>query len=74
MTKSELYELVDHLPDDTVAGTAALLKRIALRQLDPDQAWVWTEEWQGQLRASAADLKHGRTRLYDNGEDLLAAL
>jgi hypothetical protein len=74
VTKAELYELVDELPDDTVAGTAALLKRIALRQLDPDQAWIWTEEWQGQLRGSTADLKHGRTRRFDSGEDLLAAL
>ena len=74
MTKAELYHLVDELPDDAVAGTAVLLKRIAHRQLDPDQAWVWSDEWQEQLRESVADLKAGRTRHFDSGEDFLATL
>lgn len=74
MTKADLYRLVDDLPDDAVEDTAVLLKRITLRQLDPAQAWVWTDQWQEQLRGSFADLEAGRIQRFDNGEDFLAAL
>jgi hypothetical protein len=74
MTKADLYRLVDDLPDDAVEDTAVLLKRITLRQLDPAQAWVWTDQWQEQLRGSFADLEAGRIQRFDNGEEFLAAL
>lgn len=74
MTKADLYHLVDDLPEDAVEATAVLLKRITLRQLDPGQAWVWTEHWQEQLTGSFGDLEAGRTQHFDTGEDFLAAL
>ena len=74
MSKAELHHLIDQLPDDAVEGTAMLLRRITLRQIDPDQAWVWTDQWQEQLRASFADVAAGRTQRFENGEDLLASL
>ena len=74
MTKADLYRLVDALPDDALDDTAVLLKRITLHQLDPAQAWIWTDQWQEQLRGSFADLEAGRTQHFDNGEDFLAAM
>jgi hypothetical protein len=45
MTKTELHELVERLPDDTVDGAAVLLHSLAVRRIDPDQAWFWTLDW-----------------------------
>lgn len=74
MTKADLYQLVDQLPDDVVASMAMLLKRITSRQLDPDQMWVWSQWWQDQLRASFADLSEGRTQRFETSGDLLASM
>lgn len=74
MTKTELHSLVDELPEDVLDGTAILLKRIVLGQLNPDQAWVWTDDWQDRLRGSFADLEAGRTQRFESGEDFMAAL
>lgn len=52
MTKTELHELVERLPDDTVDGAAVLLHSLADRRIDPDQAWFWTLDWlTGELEA-----------------------
>lgn len=54
MTKAELHELVDKLPDDAVDGAAAFLEQIAEGRIDPDQAWFWTREWhEGEQEADA---------------------
>jgi hypothetical protein len=37
MTKTELHELVDGLPDDTLNGAAVLLRSLTERRIDPDQ-------------------------------------
>lgn len=74
MTKADLHQLIDSLPDEAVDGAALLLQRVILRQVDPAQAWVWTEHWQDQLRSSLADLAAGRTLRFDNGDDFLASL
>ena len=74
MTKADLHELVDALPDETVDGAAELLKRLARGEIDPEQAWVWTPEWQEQLRSSLADLAAGRTRRFSGDDEFLASL
>jgi len=74
MTKADLHQLVDSLPDEAVDGAALLLQRVMLGQVDPAQAWVWTAEWQDQLRQSLADLATGRTQRFDSDEDFLASL
>jgi len=74
MTKAELHRLIDELPDAAVDGASLLIQRVMLDQLDPEQAWVWTSEWQGQLRQSLTDLSAGRTHRYDSDEDFLASL
>jgi hypothetical protein len=53
MTKTELHELVDGLPDDTLNGAAVLLRSLTERKIDPDQAWFWTLDWlSGELEAN----------------------
>ena len=73
MTKADLHQLVESLPDEAVEGAALLLQRVLLHQVDPEQAWVWTEHWQDQLRSSLADLAAGRTRRFDSDDDFLAS-
>ena len=74
MTEAELHALIDSLPGESVEGAGLLLERVLLRQVDPVQAWVWSPEWQEQLRASLEDLAAGRTQRFDSGDDLLASL
>jgi len=74
VTKADLHQLVDELPDEAVESTAVLLERIRLHQFDPNQAWIWSEQWQQQLRGSFADVGEGRTQRFDNGDDLLTSL
>jgi hypothetical protein len=74
MTKADLHGLVDALPDDALDGAAFFLERLARGAVDPDQAWVWTAEWQEQLGSSLADLAAGRTQRFGSGEAFLASL
>jgi hypothetical protein len=74
MTKADLHQLVDALPDEAVEGAGLLLERVVRGEVDPEQAWVWTPEWQDQLRSSLADLAEGRTRLFDNTDEFLTSL
>jgi hypothetical protein len=74
MTKAELHQIVDELPDDAVEGASVLLKRVALRQLDPAQAWAWSPEWQARLEASLLDVQAGRVTQYSSDEEFLETL
>ena len=74
MTRADLHQLVDALPDEAVEGAGHFLKRVVRGEVDPDQAWVWTTEWQDQLRSSLAELAGGRTRRFDSSDDFLASL
>jgi hypothetical protein len=74
MTKADLHQLVDALPDEAVEGAGLFLERVVRGEVDPDQAWVWTTEWQDQLRSSLADLANGRTRRFDSSDAFLASL
>jgi hypothetical protein len=74
MTKADLHQLVDALPDEAVEGAGLFLERVLRGEVDPGQAWVWSAEWQDQLRSSLADLAEGRTRSFDSGDDFLASL
>jgi hypothetical protein len=74
MTKTELHELVEGLPDDTLDGAAVLLRSLADRRIDPDQAWFWTLDWlAGELEAD----REARTDpgvIYEDAESFKAAL
>jgi len=74
MTKTELHEMVEGLPDDTLDGAAVLLRSLADRRIDPDQAWFWTLDWlSGELEAD----REARTNpgvVYEDAESFKAAL
>jgi hypothetical protein len=74
MTKSDLHELVDRLPDDAVDGAAMLLEELADGRIDPDQAWFWSREWlPGELEAEReAESQPGE--VYEDVEAFKAAL
>jgi hypothetical protein len=74
MTKAELHELVDRLPDGAVDGAAVLLGEISAGRIDPEQAWFWTQEWQAKEREADDDLAAGRIASYESDEEFLAVL
>lgn len=74
MTKAELHELVDRLPDQAVDGAAILLEEITDGRIDPEQAWFWTREWQAKEREADEDIASGRGTTYESDDALLGAL
>jgi hypothetical protein len=74
MTKAELHEMVDRLPDGAVDGAAILLGEITDGRIDPEQAWFWTREWQAKEREADKDLVAGRATTHENDAELLGAL
>lgn len=78
MTKAELHQMVDRLPEGAVDGAAIVLGEITDGRIDPEQAWFWTREWQAKEREADSeadsDCAAGRVSRYDNDEDFLTAL
>jgi hypothetical protein len=74
VTKGELHELVDRLPEGAVDGAAILLEEISDGRIDSEQAWFWTREWQAREREADDDLAAGRVTAYESDDELLATL
>jgi hypothetical protein len=74
VTKAELHQLVDRLPEQAVDGAAILLEEITDGRIDPEQAWFWTREWQAREREADDDLAAGRTTRFESDDEFLAAL
>lgn len=74
MTKAELHELVDRLPEGAVDGAAVLLGEISAGRIDPEQVWFWTREWPEKERGADDDLAAGRVTPYETDAGFLAAL
>ena len=74
MTKAELHQMVDRLPDQAVDGAAVLLREVTDGRIDPDQSWFWTREWQEREREADEDLAAGRVTRFESDEDFLAEL
>ena len=45
-----------------------------LVQIDPEQRWFWTEEWQAREREADEDLANGRYEEFDDFEDFINSL
>lgn len=74
MTKTELHELVEGLPEDTIDGAAVLLRSLSERKIDPDQAWFWTLDWlTGELEADRQAHSDPGV-VYEDAESFKAAL
>jgi hypothetical protein len=74
MTKAELHELVDRLPEGAIDGAAIMLGEISAGRIDPEQAWYWTREWQAKECEADDDRTAGRVSRYESDEDFLTAL
>ncbi len=74
MTKPELHQLVDRLPEGAVDGAAIILGEISNGQIDPEQAWYWKREWQAKEREADDDRATARVWRYESDEDFLMAL
>jgi hypothetical protein len=74
MTKAELHQLVDRLPEGAVDGAAIILGEISDGRIDPEQAWYWTCEWQAKEREADDDRAAGRVSRYETDVDFLTAL
>jgi len=74
VTKADLHQLVDRLPDQAVDGAAILLREVTDGRIDPEQAWFWTREWQEREREADDDLAAGRVTRCESDDEFLAAL
>jgi hypothetical protein len=74
MTKAELHQLVDRLPEGAVNGAAIMLGEISAGRIDPEQAWYWTREWQAKEREADDDRAAGHVTRFETDEDFLTAL
>ena len=74
MTRTELHRYVDQLPEQAIEPTGRLLRQIAAGEIDPDQAWFWTREWQAGERKADEDLAAGRFQRFEADEAFLADL
>jgi hypothetical protein len=72
VTKADLHQLVDRLPDKAVDGAAILLREVTDGQLDPEQAWFWTREWQQREREAERDLAADQVARFESDDDFLA--
>ncbi|MGI8553698.1 MAG: hypothetical protein ACR2PL_23355 [Dehalococcoidia bacterium] len=84
MTKADLHCLVDALPDQIVAhldqvgmvilAVSCVGEQLLAHEIDPEQAWFWTPEWQAKEREADEEIAAGRGAAYHSGEEFLAAL
>jgi hypothetical protein len=84
MTKADLHRLIDTLPEDVVQRiengnpvTFVLTKergQLELHEIDPEQAWFWTPEWQEGEREADAQLAAGQGTIYYSDEEFLEHL
>lgn len=84
MAKVDLYRLVEALPEDVVqrieeGGPVTLVVtkergQLEVREIDPDQAWFWTREWQQKEREADDDVVAGRFKRFQSSEEFLQYL
>jgi hypothetical protein len=74
MTKTELHELVEHLPENTLDGAAVLLRSLSDGRIDADQAWFWTPDWlSGELEIDR-EAANDPGEVYEDADAFKAAL
>ena len=83
-TKSDLHRLIDELPDDVIArveqGMPMMLVmrqdggRPVLHEIDPEQWWFWTPEWQTGEREVDEEIAAGKGTVYYSTEEFIASL
>ena len=56
------------------AWVEAVRQHVEGEEVDPDQEWFWTAEWQAKEREADAAIAAGDGVFYENADDFLAAL
>jgi len=78
-----LIERVLALPEDVAAEREVLLAEIRerrawvyarMREVNPDQAWFWTEEWQRGERQADRDIAAGKAHRFETDEEFFTYL
>jgi hypothetical protein len=72
VTKAELHQLIDALPEGSLHGAAVLLRGIIDGPIDPDQAWFWTLAWQSGEREADQQLADGEGTVRRSTEEFVA--
>jgi phosphoglycolate phosphatase-like HAD superfamily hydrolase len=67
-------QAVDELLEEEAMEVLDFIGYLYWRREGRDQSWFWTEEWQERYREAKTDLVEGRSREFDDVEDLLAEL
>jgi hypothetical protein len=58
----------------TIAQAQRHLLYLLMADVNPEQAWFWTESWQAGERAADADFAAGRSTFYASDDEFRAAL
>jgi len=79
-----MHSLIDTLPEDVVRrvenGDPVTLVvrrergRLEMREIDPEQAWFWTPEWQKGEQEADAELADGAGVVYRSTDEFISHL
>ena len=61
----------DLLETDIKDGKIVIVPK---KTIDAEQAWFWTNQWQGAEKQAQADIRAGRVKKFKNVEDLIKDL
>ena len=64
---------------DSIGGRAPFVIEIRegslrIRQIDAEQSWFWTPQWQAGEREADEEIRRGEGKLYMGGEEFLRSL
>jgi hypothetical protein len=81
-SSDDVIEKINALPEEVAADRDVLLSEArearrqafdTMRELNPDQAWFWTEKWQAGEREADRQIAAGETIRFESAEALEAA-
>jgi hypothetical protein len=74
VTKAELHDLIEALPEGSLDGAAILLHGLIEGPVDPAQAWFWTPVWQAGEQDADLELARGEGVVHNDTESLITSL
>jgi hypothetical protein len=74
VTKAELHDLIEALPEDSLDGAAILLHGLIDGPVDPAQAWFWTQAWRAGEQDADQELARGDGVIHNDTEGLITSL
>jgi hypothetical protein len=71
VTQGTTNSLITILPS---AGPSRSVFTLPVVDVDPEQAWFWTPEWQARIRAAEEDIREGRYEEFATMDDFISSL